>query len=67
MRSYCVVRDVSWHPYLPVLMSTSWGDGGGWGGGSGGGSVAMHEWKGRGKLAETVEDAAERERLEALR
>jgi WD repeat-containing protein 23 len=44
LRAYCVVRDVSWHPYLPLLMSTSWGDGGGWGGGPGGGSVALHEW-----------------------
>jgi len=36
-----VVRDVSWAPYSPNIMSSAWTESGG--------SVAMHEWKGSGK------------------
>lgn len=39
-----VVRDVSWAPFSPTIMSSAWTDGGG--------SVAMHEWKGFGKRQE---------------
>lgn len=37
------VRDVSWHPYEPMLMSTAWEEGRG----SVAGSIALHEWAGR--------------------
>lgn len=41
------VRDVSWHPYEPTLMSTCWGGTGA----SAEGSLAMHHWLGEGKAA----------------
>lgn len=37
------VRDVAWHPYQPVMMSTAWESRGGVEG-----SVAQHEWVGKG-------------------
>lgn len=37
------VRDVSWHPYEPMMMSTAWEEGRG----SVAGSIALHEWAGR--------------------
>ncbi|KAK4055503.1 secretory subunit [Microbotryomycetes sp. JL201] len=52
-----VVRDVSWHPTRPELMSTAWSEG------QIEGSIARHEWKGA--LGESVEDMVERHRLEA--
>ncbi|KAM0788998.1 hypothetical protein ACM66B_003067 [Microbotryomycetes sp. NB124-2] len=52
-----VVRDVSWHPTRPELMSTAWSEG------QIEGSIARHEW--RGALGESVEDMVERQRLEA--
>lgn len=39
-----VVRDVSWAPYSPNIMSSAWTESGG--------SLAMHEWKGYGKRQE---------------
>lgn len=39
--AHCV-RDVSWHPYKPEMMSSAWDP-------SFGGTVAKHEWKGYGK------------------
>lgn len=39
-----VVRDVSWAPYSPNIMSSAWTESGG--------SLAMHEWKGFGKRHE---------------
>lgn len=41
-----VVRDVSWAPFLPNIMSSAWTNNGG--------SVAMHEWKGAGKRQEAA-------------
>lgn len=41
-----VVRDVSWSPFTPTIMSSAWGQGGG--------SVAMHEWRGSGKRQERM-------------
>lgn len=54
------VRDVSWHPYEPSLLSTAWD-------GRAGveGSIAKHEWRAR--VGETLEDSLERQRLEASR
>ncbi|KDE07957.1 hypothetical protein MVLG_01863 [Microbotryum lychnidis-dioicae p1A1 Lamole] len=54
-----MVRDVSWHPYRPELMSTAWCNG------HGGieGDLALHAWKG--PSGESLADRAERERLEA--
>ncbi|WFD36310.1 hypothetical protein MCUN1_003189 [Malassezia cuniculi] len=37
------VRDISWHPGAPVLLSTVWD------GSFGGGSVVQHEWKDHGR------------------
>lgn len=53
-----VVRDVSWAPYAPQLMSTAWEDRG-----SVEGSIALHEWAGR--PGEALEDRVERAGLEA--
>ncbi|GAA5987136.1 hypothetical protein JCM10908_001043 [Rhodotorula pacifica] len=36
------VRDVSWHPYEPMMMSTAWEEGRG----QVAGSIALHEWAG---------------------
>jgi len=55
--SWCV-RDVSWHTYEPVLMSTAWTERG-----MEKSSIARHEWKGYGKNAMTIEDVLERERV----
>ncbi|GAA6014791.1 hypothetical protein JCM10207_002181 [Rhodosporidiobolus poonsookiae] len=52
------VRDVSWHPYEPKLMSTAWE-----GRGSVEGSIALHEWAG--KRGESLEDQVVRAQLEA--
>ncbi|GAA5823421.1 hypothetical protein JCM11251_000628 [Rhodosporidiobolus azoricus] len=52
------VRDVSWHPYEPKMMSTAWE-----GRGSVEGSIALHEWAG--KRGETLEDQVERGVAEA--
>ncbi|KII94042.1 hypothetical protein PLICRDRAFT_36272 [Plicaturopsis crispa FD-325 SS-3] len=52
------VRDVSWHPHEPVLMST------GWESGRGGSIVARHEWKGLSKTAGGLEDWTEKHRQE---
>ncbi|KAG9011627.1 hypothetical protein FRB93_002688 [Tulasnella sp. JGI-2019a] len=57
-RGACCVRDVAWHTYEPVLMSTAWTSLG-----QEESSIARHEWKGYGKNAMTVEDVLERERL----
>jgi len=54
------VRDVSWHPREPVLMSVAWTANG-----SDGGSVARHEWKGMGKNGMSLEDVVERDGLES--
>ncbi|KAI5480392.1 WD repeat protein [Pseudohyphozyma bogoriensis] len=48
------VRDVSWHPFEPSLMSTAWG-----GHNRSEGSLAKHQWKAR-VVGETIEDQAER-------
>lgn len=53
-----VVRDVSWAPYAPQLMSTAWEDRG-----AVEGSIALHEWAGR--PGEALEDRVERAGLEA--
>ncbi|GAA5970636.1 hypothetical protein JCM11641_007379 [Rhodosporidiobolus odoratus] len=52
------VRDVSWHPESPVMMSTAWE-----GRGSVEGSIAVHEWAGR--KGEVLEDQVERAKWEA--
>ncbi|BGP47242.1 hypothetical protein JCM10450v2_003094 [Rhodotorula kratochvilovae] len=52
-----IVRDVSWHPFEPKMMSTAWEDAGGVEG-----SIALHEWAGRG---EALEDRVERGAQEA--
>lgn len=48
------VRDVSWDPRTPSLVSTCWG-------GTGGaqGSLAMHHWLSYGKRGEAIEPAAD--------
>ncbi|CDZ96760.1 WD40 repeat-containing protein [Phaffia rhodozyma] len=48
------VRDVSWHPYKPEMMSSAWDE-------KFGGTVAKHEWKGYGKHGMTIEDVVQRE------
>ncbi|GAA5994270.1 WD40 repeat domain-containing protein [Rhodotorula paludigena] len=53
------VRDVSWHPFEPKMMSTAWEETRG----SVGGSIALHEWAGR--RGEALEDQVERAQLEA--
>ena len=58
-----VVRDVSWHPQQPVLMSCAWRDR------SRKSHVSRHEWKGLGKFGGKLEDWVEksqRESAEAL-
>lgn len=55
------VRDVSWHPREPSMISTSWE----WAG-EHEGSLAKHEWAPRVRN-DTLEDAAERQRLESCR
>lgn len=58
-----VVRDVSWHPQQPVLMSSAWGDR------FRKSHVSRHEWKGLGKFGGKLEDWVEqsqRESAEAL-
>lgn len=57
-RQQNIVRDVSWHTYEPVLMSTAWTSRG-----QEESSIARHEWKGYGKNGMTIEDVLERERL----
>lgn len=52
------VRDVSWHTGSPVLMSCAWD-------GEGASTVAMHEWKGFGKNAMSLDDVIERDRANA--
>ncbi|GAA5908642.1 hypothetical protein JCM6882_003702 [Rhodosporidiobolus microsporus] len=52
------VRDVSWHPFEPKMMSTAWE-----GRGSVEGSIALHEWAG--KRGERLEDMVERAEAEA--
>ncbi|GAA6041985.1 hypothetical protein JCM8097_009131 [Rhodosporidiobolus ruineniae] len=52
------VRDVSWHPLEPRMMSTAWE-----GRGSVEGSIALHEWAGR--PGELLEDQVERAAWEA--
>lgn len=52
------VRDVSWHPLEPVMISTAWE-----GQGGSEGSLAMHQWRPK-VLGETIEDQAERSRVE---
>lgn len=44
-----IVRDVSWAPFAPVLISSAWVETSG----ALSGSVAMHEWKGHGKRSGT--------------
>ncbi|SCV70734.1 BQ2448_3496 [Microbotryum intermedium] len=56
-----MVRDVSWHPYRPELMSTAWCNG--HGGECIEGDLALHAWKGA--SGESLADRAERERLES--
>lgn len=51
------VRDVAWHPTRPEMLSTAWCEG------EIDGSIAKHEWFCR--QGETLEDATEREALEA--
>lgn len=58
LRGGCCVRDVAWHTYEPVMMSTAWTSMG-----MEESSIARHEWKGYGKNAMTVEDVLERDRL----
>ncbi len=59
-RSNFTVRDVSWSPNEPAIMSTSWE-----GGRGDYGSVVKHEWKGFGKNGLTsLEDWTERIRQE---
>lgn len=53
------VRDVSWHPYMPNIMSTAWEARA-----NVEGTVARHEWAPR--VGEKLEDVLERERLEAM-
>ncbi|GAA5919452.1 hypothetical protein JCM1841_002402 [Sporobolomyces salmonicolor] len=55
------VRDVSWHPYQPMLMSTAWEGGGG----AVEGSIALHEWASEAPAGETLEDQAARDEWEA--
>ncbi|GAA5910705.1 hypothetical protein JCM5296_006818 [Sporobolomyces johnsonii] len=55
------VRDVSWHPYQPMLMSTAWEGGGG----AVEGSIALHEWAAKVPVGETLEDQAARDEWEA--
>lgn len=38
-----IVRDVSWHPDAPVLLSATWD------GALGGGCVVQHEWRDEGR------------------
>ncbi|KAF9055900.1 WD40-repeat-containing domain protein [Panaeolus papilionaceus] len=52
------VRDVSWHSQEPVIMSAAWDNY------HGGTVVARHEYKGLSKMAYSLEDHVERERLE---
>lgn len=52
------VRDVSWHPYEPMLMSTAWESRG-----SIEGSIALHEWAPR--KGESLEDIVQRSKDEA--
>ncbi|GAA6063021.1 hypothetical protein JCM10212_001800 [Sporobolomyces blumeae] len=52
-----MVRDVSWHPDRPELMSTSWEERG-----SVEGSIAVHQWSGR--KGESLEDEVERRKQE---
>ncbi|BGP23919.1 hypothetical protein JCM10295v2_002820 [Rhodotorula toruloides] len=52
------VRDVSWHPYEPMLMSTAWESRG-----SIEGSIALHEWAPR--KGESLEDVVQRSKDEA--
>jgi DDB1- and CUL4-associated factor 11 len=59
-RSSGCVRDVSWHSGAPAMMSVAWESD------RENGSVALHEWKGYGKNAMTLEDVVEQERLANL-
>lgn len=52
------VRDVSWHTESPILMSCAWD-------GEDSSTVAMHEWKGFGKHAMSLDDVIERDRVNA--
>ncbi|KAI0031259.1 WD40-repeat-containing domain protein [Vararia minispora EC-137] len=58
-RESVCVRDVSWHPREPVLLSAAFESS------RGGSSVARHEWKGLTKTKGALEDCVERQRLEA--
>ncbi|KAM0751222.1 WD40 repeat-like protein [Meredithblackwellia eburnea MCA 4105] len=49
-RNSSAVRDVSWHPYEPTIMSTAWE-----GQGHTEGSLAMHQWRSK-VVGETLED-----------
>ena len=52
------VRDVSWHPFEPSLISTAWE-----GQGGSEGSLAVHQWKPK-VVGETIEDQVRRSAVE---
>ncbi|KAF8445715.1 WD40 repeat-like protein [Boletus edulis BED1] len=58
-RATVCVRDVSWSSREPVLMSVGWESSR-----VGGSIVARHEWKGLSKMANSLEDFVEKQRIE---
>ncbi|KAG8697733.1 hypothetical protein FRC09_007675 [Ceratobasidium sp. 395] len=54
-----IIRDCSWHPHEPVLLSCYWHSDGETS------SIGRHEWKSLGKRGMTLEDVVEQESLEA--
>ncbi|KAG9087923.1 hypothetical protein FS749_002555 [Ceratobasidium sp. UAMH 11750] len=53
-----IIRDCSWHPHEPVLLSCFWHR-------DETSSIGRHEWKSLGKRGMTLEDVVEQESLEA--
>lgn len=58
-RNPCMVRDVSWHTYQPILMSAGWENR------MSGSTVAQHHWKGLSKMRYNLEDWVEQQEAEA--
>ncbi|QRV97565.1 WD domain, G-beta repeat protein [Ceratobasidium sp. AG-Ba] len=53
-----IIRDCSWHPHEPVLLSCLWHSGES-------SSIGRHEWKSLGKRGMKLEDVVDQEREEA--
>jgi hypothetical protein len=53
-----IIRDCSWHPREPTLLSCYWHP-------DESSSIGRHEWKSLGKRGLTLEDVVEKQRQEA--